>query len=431
MAPATVARVRASAAELRFIPNRGAQHLARGRTGIVPLVVPTLHNAFFTPIIVGAQTRAEAAGLHATVAVHPLEDEDERARFERLATQVDGLVIVAPRGDDELVRRACAVKPSVLVDREIDGIPSVAADTAEAFASLITQLARAGHQKVAFLNGPDKSWQNAQRTAAVRDAARNAGVRIDVLGPNPATFAAGAELADAVEATGASVALPYASDLGLGLLFELVARGRAQFGRAVPPAGAIEVVGVPGAPAVDVDGEALGAAAMDHLLTVLDGGTPVPHRLRLPVPVSEQWASPRGDHHTRASPRPAQTPRQFTAFTHVAIPPRDAKQRPDEPRRAGPSSDGEWHRVAPCGTSMSRHPCLGVSFPGRKGQVSRAERRPVAGRANRERRCDPPAGGASRSRRRTPSSIARPRRPGRQSAGRPTRLLRGACSSPS
>ncbi|MGO1562378.1 MAG: LacI family DNA-binding transcriptional regulator [Actinomycetaceae bacterium] len=305
VAPGTVERVRAAAAELRFVPNRGAQHLARGRSGIVSVVVPTLQNSFFTPIIAGAQTRAESAGIHVTVAVHPLQDEAGAARFEHLAAQVDGLIVVAPRGDDELVRRACALKPGVLVDREIEAMPSVSADTAGAFAALVERLADEGHERVAFLNGPEMSWQSGQRTAAVQEAAARLGIEVVVIGPSPATFAAGVALADDVIATGATVALPYASDLGLGLLFELVSRGRARFGEAdaaraagsdEPPTTrhAIEVVGVPGAAAVDVDGEALGEAAMDHLWTLLGGGTPDSLQVRLPVPVAERWAGPRG-----------------------------------------------------------------------------------------------------------------------------------------
>jgi LacI family transcriptional regulator len=54
---ATVARVLDAAAALGFIPNSAARHLARGSSGIVALVVPTLDNSFFTPIIGGAQRR--------------------------------------------------------------------------------------------------------------------------------------------------------------------------------------------------------------------------------------------------------------------------------------------------------------------------------------------------------------------------------------
>ncbi|CAM3683600.1 LacI family DNA-binding transcriptional regulator [Occultella aeris] len=290
VAPATVARVRAAAADLDFVANRAAQHLARGRTGILGLLVPTLSNAFFAPIIGGAQIRAEEADLQLSVAVLPLEDPAELGRFDRLATGVDGFLVVAPRGPDSLVAEAAARKPVVLVDREVDGLGSVVADTAGAFAELLRGLAAAGHRRILYIGGPDRSWQNAQRTATLHQAATAVGVLLDVLGPYPATFDAGAGLVDRVASSDADAVLPYASDLGLGLLLGLVGRGLARVGDGVPTAGGdrlIRVVGVPGTPRVDVDGERLGAAALGQLISA-PAGTGEPTRARLHVPIS--WA---------------------------------------------------------------------------------------------------------------------------------------------
>ena len=293
VAPATTQRVRAAAMELGFVPNRAARELARGRSGILALVVPTLDNSFFTPIIGGAQTRAQEADLQLTVTVHPLEAPAELAGFERLATQVDGIIIVAPRGADDVVRQAGALKPAVLVDREIAGMTSVVADTATAFAALVRGLAESGHKYLVYIGGPDLSWQNSQRTMAVRDAAAAAGVQLEVISPYRATFASGTALVDAVAASRATAAIPYAADLGLGLLFGLHARGLASLGRASARGehAAIEVVGVPDAPGVDVDGEQLGARAMDYLIATLGGRTPEPPQLRLGVPVRWPRAS--------------------------------------------------------------------------------------------------------------------------------------------
>ncbi|MBM3715308.1 MAG: LacI family transcriptional regulator, partial [Actinobacteria bacterium] len=116
VSPDTAARVLTAAAKLGFTPNSAARQLARGRTGVVALVVPTLDNAFFTPIIGGAQRRADEDGLQLTVAVHPLEAVRELTAFERLSRQVDGFIVVAPRGSDDLLLSAGAHKPTVLVD---------------------------------------------------------------------------------------------------------------------------------------------------------------------------------------------------------------------------------------------------------------------------------------------------------------------------
>ena len=286
VAPETVARVRSAAQQLGFIPNRAASHLARGRAGIVALVVPTLDNAFFTPIIAGAQARARASDLQLTVAVHRLDDADDLVEFERLARQVDGCILVAPRGPDDILRAVAASGPTVLVDREIEGMTSIVADTASAFADLAARLADAGHRRIAYLGGPDGSWQDGQRTAAITAAVGDR-VELTTLGPFPATFAAGVAIADAVIDSGATAVVPYATSIGLGLVFALRARGVASPGEIVVSAERLvaEAIGADDVPAIDVDGDELGREAMGALIPLLDAAASAPERRRLGVSV--------------------------------------------------------------------------------------------------------------------------------------------------
>lgn len=288
VAPATAMRVRAAAEELGFVRNRAASHLARGRTGIVALVVPTLENTFFTPIIAGAQARAEAADLQLTVAVHPIAAEAELAGLARLATQVDGLVLVAPRGSDALVRSVGDLVPTVLVDREIAGMESIVADTATAFGALADHLVTAGHRSVVYLGGPDGSWQDGQRAAAIA-AATDGRAELHRLGPFPATFAAGNGAVDDVLASGATAAIPYATSVGLGLVFALRARGVASPGEVLVSAERLvaDAIGTGDVPAIDVDGEEVGREAMAALVEAMVGrtepGAGVARQRRLPV----------------------------------------------------------------------------------------------------------------------------------------------------
>jgi LacI family transcriptional regulator len=283
--PGTVERVVEAAAKLGFEPNHIARLLARGRSGVLALVVPTLDNAFFTPIIGGAQKRAAAEGLQLTVAVHPLESVTELGTFGRLARQVDGFVVVAPRGTDDLLLAAGSHKPTVLVDREIATVPSVVADTASAFGSLVDRFIAEGHTHLVYMGGPAGSWQDRQRTAAVVEAARGK-ARLEVLGPYPATFAAGLSAAAAVRASGASAVIPYATAIGLGVQYQLLAAGDIHPPLVISSERAIvDALELRGIPAIDVDGEALGRAAIELLLErIASPQSPATHQ-RLPVPV--------------------------------------------------------------------------------------------------------------------------------------------------
>jgi len=295
VSPGTVARVLASARTLGFVPNRTAQALAGGRTGLVAIVVPTLENSFFTPIIRGAQEQAAASGLHLTIAVHGLDSPADIAALEILSRQVDGFLIAAPRGDDDVVSGAAAGIPSVLIDREIEGLPSVSADTASAFAELARGFLDRGHTRIAFVGGPDRSWQNAQRINAVREATAGR-CDLTVLGPFPATVASGVDAAEAVVAAGATAVISYAASISLGLIFGLNARGITVPGDVVVSAddGVVAALGLRGAPSIEVDGEELGRLAMQRLLERIghaaghDGLDDDP-QAKLPVPV--RWSA--------------------------------------------------------------------------------------------------------------------------------------------
>lgn len=286
VAAATTERVLQAAREMGYVPNRAARGLARGRAGIVALVVPTLANAFFTPIIGGVQTRATEDDLQLTVAVNTLDSDTEVRRFERLAREVDGLIIVAPRGTDQTVTQVAGMKPTILVDRELDGVGSVVADTASAFAELLTGLADAGHKRVLYLSGPGQSWQDRQRQQAVREAAERRGITLDTVGPYLPTFEAGASTLETALQSRASVVLSYATDLGIGLLLSLQHAGRASWSMYPASDGRLAVAGIPGTPMVDVDGAQLGRQAMDRLSSlVADPDQPVVAE-QLPVPVA-------------------------------------------------------------------------------------------------------------------------------------------------
>lgn len=274
---ATARRVNEAAAKLGFVANRAARQLAGGRTGVIALTVPTLANSFFTPVIAGAQARADAAAMQLTVVVHPLEHGDELAPFARLAKQVDGMIVVAPRGSDDLVEAATGARPTVLVDREIASLDSVRVETPEAFGVMTARLVDAGHRRLVYVGGPAGSWQDRMREKRVRSAAARAGAHLDVVSPYESTFAAGVRAADAVRACRPDAVIPYATDIGLGVQYAMMAAGD-DLPVVTSESDVVAALGS-SAPAIDVDGEELGREAVVRLLArIADPGLAVVHR---------------------------------------------------------------------------------------------------------------------------------------------------------
>ncbi len=292
LAPETRDRVVSAAAELGFSANRAARALAKGSTGLVALVVPTLENSFFTPIIQGAQRAAEQGELHATVSVLQAESDAEQQRLLRLAEQVDGFVLASPRAPSGFLTTLSQRKPVVTVDRQVKGIPSVIADTPATLLELVAGLVADGHRRIAYVSGPAGSWMDQRRLAAVRTAAGD-DCGVDVIGPLPPLFASGVEVARQLAGSGATAVVVYASAISLGLIFELQRQGIPVPGGltiasaddlAIGPLSELDIT------ALQVDGDLLGETAMETLLGMLrDGAAPVPLHSRVKVPL--HWAT--------------------------------------------------------------------------------------------------------------------------------------------
>ncbi|CAL9409401.1 LacI family DNA-binding transcriptional regulator [Streptomyces sp. enrichment culture] len=276
VAAPTLERVREAAQRLGFQPNRAARALTTGRTGLLGLIVPTLANPFFSPLVLGAQQAAEETDSHLLLGVSEYDPEREAVLAERLGEQADGLVLVAPVGDDRTLRALARRRPVVLVDRRVGRLPAVVLDTASGTAELVHHLARLGHRDIAYLSGPPGSWADRERRSAGEEAAAAHDGRLHVRGPLPPTYDAGVAAArDLPPAATAVVA--YNSYLALGLLHGLGAAGlRVPEDLSLAAADDLTALGATDPPvtALDVPVAEAGALAVSRVLQAGSGTRP-------------------------------------------------------------------------------------------------------------------------------------------------------------
>ncbi|MFF1735388.1 LacI family DNA-binding transcriptional regulator [Streptomyces sp. NPDC058247] len=273
VAEPTRLRVLDAAQRLGFHPNAAARALTTGRTGLVGLVVPTLSNPFFAPLVMGAQQTAEKTGHHLLIAVSEYDPAREAELADRLAEQADGLIMVTPVGADAALREHARRLPLILVDRQVGRLPAVVADTATGLAQLMDHLLDQGHRDIAYVSGPAGSWADGQRSAVLKERAEHAKARLHVLGPLPPTFDAGIEAARTLPRAATAV-LAYNSYLTLGLLHGLGAAHR-RVPEDVSLAAADDLSSLryttPPVTALDVPVEEVGALAVTRLIDLLAG----------------------------------------------------------------------------------------------------------------------------------------------------------------
>ena len=221
---ATREHVLAIAAELGYRPNPHARALLSGRHHTVAMVVSDITNPHYFELIRGAEMRAKASD-HTLVLVNAEESPRiEYDQIQRLVPSVDGFVLAASRLPDENLEQIAGQRPTVLMNRELSGLPSVVLDHVQGCRQIVEHLASLGHRDLVYLAGPRNSWMARTRWSALRKAARDLGVQPHRIGPFTPRVSQGGAAADGALHTGATAVVAHNDLLAIGVVQRLAQR---------------------------------------------------------------------------------------------------------------------------------------------------------------------------------------------------------------
>ena len=221
----TAERIRQVAAEMGYRTNPLARALPTGRTSLLAVIVADVTNPFFFEILRGAEETATEAGYTLLVAdVHESVDA-ERQALDRTLPLVEGLVLATSRMSDSSIRVAAKQCPTVVLNRSMSDVPSVATDNSRGMKRAVEHLASLGHRTITYLAGPDASWANGVRWQAMREAAHELDLRVRRLGPFSPTQAGGLAAARALADAPSTAAIAYNVLIAIGLMRGLVNLG--------------------------------------------------------------------------------------------------------------------------------------------------------------------------------------------------------------
>jgi DNA-binding LacI/PurR family transcriptional regulator len=223
--------VQAVARELGYRPNRLAQALPTGRTQLLAVLVPDLANPHNFGVVRGVEAQVRAAGSTLVIADTHGVRETEAAHLDRLGASVDGFVLASSRLSDAELATLAERAPVVLYNRRVDGLASLAMDSADGSRQVVEHLVALGHRSLAYLAGPRAAWSDGERWHALSEHAAAAGVTIARCGPFDPSLAGGPAAADVGLATGATALIAFNDLLAIGVLLRLAERGVAVPGR--------------------------------------------------------------------------------------------------------------------------------------------------------------------------------------------------------
>ncbi|MFI6703081.1 LacI family DNA-binding transcriptional regulator [Streptomyces sp. NPDC050509] len=288
LGPHTLRKVLSVAQELGYEPAgpRVTEPVADGDTATVAVVVPDIANPVFGAFVKAAQGEGWHRRQTVVLADTDLNPDREREVIAHLRDQADGLVVVSSRLDADEILGICGRTPAVLVNRETTGADCVLTDAAHGLRQAVDYLAALGHRRIAYVQGMQRSWSNAQRVELIRAESERAGLELELLGWQSETVAGGTAAAASVMASGASAVITHNDLVALGVI-----AGARALGIGVPED--LSVIGVDDIPFAEVSQPSLtsiavpmakaGALAMDLLGQVLAGDRHTPRTLRLPT----------------------------------------------------------------------------------------------------------------------------------------------------
>jgi LacI family repressor for deo operon, udp, cdd, tsx, nupC, and nupG len=214
-----------AASQLNYQVNPFARALPTGRTNMLGLIVTDIANPTFFDIVLGAQTAATDRDYTVILVQSSESPATEVTVARRLMGTVDGLILASPRMNDDNIRALARDKPVVVINRDVEGLPSVVPDVNKGISEAVRNLAANGHKKVVFVAGPAQSWMSTSRWESVQAAcewSQLEAVRVESTKP---TVDGGRLVARDVRGTGASAVLTYNDLLAIGLMQELQAAG--------------------------------------------------------------------------------------------------------------------------------------------------------------------------------------------------------------
>ncbi len=176
-------RILAAASQLGYSPNRVAQSLASGKTGVIGLVFPYSHafvdqNPFCTQVLSGVME--EAVKERYNLMLHTAVGDDWNAADEAalLDPRVDGLLVVLPAPHSRLVDRCqkdnfpCV---SLVYHSDHENVYTVNAEEVTGGRLATQHLLEAGHRRIAHISGLEGIASTEARLQGYLQALREAG----------------------------------------------------------------------------------------------------------------------------------------------------------------------------------------------------------------------------------------------------------------
>nr|WP_236023809.1 LacI family DNA-binding transcriptional regulator [Bifidobacterium miconis] len=194
-------------------------------TGQIAFVVSDLGNPIFANYVKSAQHEALKRGYSLLVIDSEESDVVERRAVEFVRDHVDGIVLGSSRRSDAAIRKLAETVPVITINRPIRGVRSVISDVRGGLGSAVGRLLDLGHRRIAYVSGPEQSWQNGVRWQTLLTMSRAQGFAVRRIPSESPTYAGGFRAVQDVLSSSCTAVVAYNDLIAIGLTAALTARG--------------------------------------------------------------------------------------------------------------------------------------------------------------------------------------------------------------
>jgi len=189
VSPATRERVLDAARTLDYVPNALARGLLKSYIPVVGVIVHDITDPYFAEVVRGVEDAASLGGYLVITCSSDRIPEREDSYVRLLRSMRAATIIFAGSGlddpalNDRVRRHLTAMRAYgaavVHLSPHAAGEPEVGVDNAHGVASMVGELVRLGHRRIAFLSGPTSLYVARQRLEGYREGLAAAGIAFD------------------------------------------------------------------------------------------------------------------------------------------------------------------------------------------------------------------------------------------------------------
>lgn len=214
----TEEKIREAARQLNYRANPMARSLPTGRTKMLALMIADITNPVFFDAVRGAERAASERGYITVLAESQESSINEAEAIERILPAVDGVVFVTSRLSENEIREMSLTKPVVLMNRKVQDVENVVPNFEPGVREAVEHLKNLGHQRLAYLAGPENAWMSNHRWELILDHAVSMGLNVVQIGPASPTVEGGRGALKLVRAAGVSAVITYNDVMAIGLV---------------------------------------------------------------------------------------------------------------------------------------------------------------------------------------------------------------------